>query len=167
MFEEQVDSSKRINLLYYDVERHYHVIAKLIGVMARKYVCKGCNKACTFDVTHVCDQTCSDCMTSTPCAFSGVRIPCAECNRLFTSHTCYDNHKQSTKQKRSICERQKCCATCGWVMTHGNHKCNKQFCDNCKQNKEIGHLCSMRPLNDALPSAGEKVLYVFYDYETT
>ena len=25
----------------------------------------------------------------------------------------------------------------------------------------------MRPLKDALPSAGNKVLYIFYDFETT
>ena len=52
-------------------------------------------------------------------------------------------------------------------MTHDNHECNKRFCDNCKQNKEIGHLCYMRPLKDDLPPAGDKVLYVFYDFETT
>jgi len=35
----------------------------------------------------------------------------------------------------------------------------------CKENKEIGHLFYMRPLKDALPPAGDKVLYVFYDFE--
>jgi len=36
MFEGQVDSAKRLNILYDDVERHYHVIANLTGAMARK-----------------------------------------------------------------------------------------------------------------------------------
>ena len=27
-------------------------------------MCKGCTELCTSDVTHVCDQTCSDCMAS-------------------------------------------------------------------------------------------------------
>ena len=31
MFEGQVDSAKRINLIYKDVERHYHVIVNLTG----------------------------------------------------------------------------------------------------------------------------------------
>jgi len=66
MFEGQVDSTKRLNILYDDIERHYYVIANLTGAMARKYVCKGCKKACTSDVTHACDQTCSDCMASPP-----------------------------------------------------------------------------------------------------
>ena len=51
-------------------------------------------------------------------------------------------------------------------MTHGNHECNIRFCEICKQKKDVDHLCYMRPLKDALPSTGEKVLYVFYDFET-
>jgi len=60
MFEGHADSAKRLNLLDDDVERHYHVITKLTCAMSRKYVCKCCNIACTSDVTHVCDRTCSD-----------------------------------------------------------------------------------------------------------
>jgi len=45
MFEGRVDSSKRLNILYDDVECHYHVIVNLTAAMAKKYVCKGCNKA--------------------------------------------------------------------------------------------------------------------------
>jgi hypothetical protein len=55
MFEGQVNLSKRINLLYDDVERHYHVITNLTGAMSRRFVCKACNKACTSYITHVCD----------------------------------------------------------------------------------------------------------------
>jgi len=43
-------------------------------------------------------------------------------------------------------------------MTHETHECNKLFCANCKQNRQVGHLCYMRPLKDVLPSAGDKVL---------
>jgi len=56
IFEGQVDFTKRFNILYDDVERHYHVIAKLTVAMARKYVCKGCKKACKSDVTYACDR---------------------------------------------------------------------------------------------------------------
>jgi len=44
MFEGQVESSKRINLLYDDVNRHCHVITNLTAAMARRYVCKSCSK---------------------------------------------------------------------------------------------------------------------------
>jgi hypothetical protein len=43
MFEGQIDSPKRINLLYDDDEQHYRVIVNITGAMA-KYVCKACNK---------------------------------------------------------------------------------------------------------------------------
>ena len=44
MFEGRVESVKRVNLIYDGVERHYHVITNLTGSMAKKYVCKACNK---------------------------------------------------------------------------------------------------------------------------
>jgi hypothetical protein len=75
LFEGRVESSKRLNLLCDDVTRHYHVIAKLTGAMAKEYVCKACNKGCRSDVTHVCDHTCNDCFTNHPCVSAGVRIP--------------------------------------------------------------------------------------------
>jgi len=60
IFEGQTESSKHINLLYYDVDRHYHEFANLTGAVARRYACKACNKACERDITHVCDQNCND-----------------------------------------------------------------------------------------------------------
>jgi hypothetical protein len=143
MFEGQVDSSKRINLLYDDVERHYHVITNLTGAMARRSVCKACNKACTSYVTHACDQKCSDCMTSPPCAFSDVRIPCDGCNRHFRSRTCYANHKQREPNKRSVCEIKRRCATFGGLVTDMYHVCYQRFCENCKQDRDINHMCYM------------------------
>ena len=75
MFEGQVDSTKRLNILYDGVERHYHVIVKLTGAMARRNVCKVRNNVCTRDVTHACYQMCSDCMACPSWAFSGDRLP--------------------------------------------------------------------------------------------
>jgi len=40
MLEGQAYSVKRINLLYDDVEEHWHVITKLTAATARRYVCK-------------------------------------------------------------------------------------------------------------------------------
>ncbi len=46
MFEGQVESSQRINLLYDDATRYYHVITNLTGTMAKCYVRKAYNKGC-------------------------------------------------------------------------------------------------------------------------
>jgi len=69
--------------------------------------------------------------------------------------------------KKFVCERKRCCATCVLLVMDARHECNKVFCVNCKQKSDVGHLCYMRPLNYALPDASDKVLYVFYDFETT
>ena len=47
------------------------------------------------------------------------------------------------------------------------NECYKRFCSNCLENKDIGHLCYMRPLKDTLLAASDEVLYVFHDIETT
>jgi len=166
MFEGRVESVKRVKLVYDDVERQYHVNTSLIGAMAKKHVCKAC-KICRSEVTHVCVQKCSDCATSPPCSFGGTRIPCEEGNRHFRSRSCFDNHKRrNTAKKSSVCERKRLCGTCGVLVTRENHECNKRYCENCRQIREAaGHLCYMRLLKDALPSDGDRELYVFYDFE--
>jgi len=68
-FDGLVESEKRINLVYDDVKRHYHVINNLTGVMARRYICKGCNKGCERGVTRKCGETCSDCKSVLPCIY--------------------------------------------------------------------------------------------------
>jgi len=131
------------------------------------YVCKACFKIFTRDFTNVCAQTCSDCMASPPCAFSDVQIPCQECNRHFRRHACYVNHSQSTSIKKTVCEPKRYFAIYRRLVMGKMHECNMRFCENCKQKRDAGHLCYMRPLNDALHFAGDKVHYAFYDFETT
>jgi hypothetical protein len=60
MFDGQVESENRINLLYKEVS-HFHVIWNLTGALSRKYACKGCNRECDSGVTHKCQEMCSDC----------------------------------------------------------------------------------------------------------
>jgi hypothetical protein len=93
IFEGRVTSEQRINLLYDDVERHYHVIANLTGAMAKRYICEACNKSYRSGVTHKCREKCSDCMSIPPCIVTDVRIPCESCNRTFRSQSCFDKHK--------------------------------------------------------------------------
>jgi hypothetical protein len=71
MYDGQTDSQRRINLIYDDVTRHYHVINSRTGAMMRDYICNACNNGCKRAITHTCYQTCSDCMTSPPCVSQG------------------------------------------------------------------------------------------------
>ena len=63
MSDSQVESEKRINLLYDDVKHHFHVI-NVTGALSRKYFCKGCSKGCERGVTHKCQESCSDYVNS-------------------------------------------------------------------------------------------------------
>ena len=116
MFQGQCESDRRINLLFDEGTKHYHVIANLNGAMAKRYICEACNKGCDVGAAHVCDQRCSDCMMSPPCVSAGIRIPCDLCNRHFRSREYFENHKKKTQgkiKKKSACDIRKCCVTCG------------------------------------------------------
>jgi len=166
VFDGQAESGKRINLLYDDTTHHYHVITSITATMAKRYGCKGCGKGCSHDVTHRCEESCSDCMSVPPCAFSGDRIPCESCNRTFRSQTCFDKHKTNKLRGKTICAQKRNCANCKSLLTSKKHECLKPYCMNCKQNSRIGHLCYMYPLQNVLPR-NDDVLFLFYDFETT
>jgi len=54
LFEGRVTSEKRANLLYDEVNRHFHVITNLTGAMSKRFICEGCSKSCRSGVTHTC-----------------------------------------------------------------------------------------------------------------
>jgi hypothetical protein len=167
MSEGQVETPERINLVYDDTARHYHVIGSLTGAMAKQFVCKACGKSCSRDIMHTCDQTCSDCMASPPCVQAEVRIPCTTCNRHFRSQLCFANHKLKQGNKKSVCERKLFCPSCDeFIEPSRKHECGKLYCETCKALKERRHLCYFKPLKIVLPS-GDGVMFVFYDFETT
>ena len=41
MYQGHVESDKRINLLFYEVTRHYHIRANLTGAIAKRNICEG------------------------------------------------------------------------------------------------------------------------------
>jgi len=141
------------------------VIGNLTGALSRKYVCEGCNRGCDSSVTHKCEETCTDCLSVPPCPYSNVRIPCTACNRQFRSRVCFDKHKTNRLQGKTVCEKKRNCTVCNTLLMR-RHECFKPFCPYCRQNKEIEHFCYMPPLENVLPCA-DKVLFVFYDFETT
>jgi len=106
-FDGQVQTEKRINLLYDDVARHYHVIVNIKGAMAKRYDCKACNKGCYMDVTDKCEQACSACMSVPPCSFSHVRIPFVSCNRNFSSRVSLTSIRPISYEERQCVNRKK------------------------------------------------------------
>jgi len=107
IFDGQGTSEKRINQLYDDVNRHYHVIANLTGAVVKRYVCKGCNKGCRSGVTQKCQETCNDSMPIPPWVYSHDRIPCESCNRTFRSQSCFNKHKTNKLNGKTVCEQKR------------------------------------------------------------
>jgi len=54
MFDGQVATPQRINLLYDD--HHYHVITNLTAAIAKRYMCPACNKGRGRGAQHKCDH---------------------------------------------------------------------------------------------------------------
>ena len=124
IFDGEIKFEEMINFHYDDVNRHYHVITNLTGAIVKRYVCKGCNKGCRYDVMHKCQETCSDCMSICPCVYTYVRIPCGSCNITFRNQSCFHKHKTNKLKGKTVCERKRNCANCGSLLTPRNkHKC--------------------------------------------
>ena len=166
IFDGRNESEKRIHLLYDETTRHYTVITNLKDAKAKPYVCKCCGKGCRSHLSHKCDETFSDCMSTPPCTFSGVRIPCASYNRTFRSQTCFDRHMTNKLRRKTVCAQKRNCSNCGILLSHKKPDCYKTYCRNCMQYEMIGHLCYMKTLANEMPRS-DNVLFVLYDFETT
>ena len=112
-------------------------------------------------MTHICDQICSYCIASPPYVSTGVRIPCADCDRHFRSQEYFSNHKKRIGNKKPVCESNRKCGTCGdLAFLDKKHECDKRYYNVCNANREVGHLCYMQPLKNVLPP-NDGILYVF------
>jgi len=124
MFDGQVATPQRINLLYDD--QHYLVITNLTAAMAKRYVSPACKKGCERGAQNKCDASCDACSAISPCIQDSDSIPCGECNRNFRNATCFENHKQLKISGKTVCEVKKRFRECG-VMKGRDHECNKRF----------------------------------------
>jgi hypothetical protein len=145
MFDGQVATSQRTNLLYND--QYYHVITNLTAAMAKGYVCPACNKGCRRGAQHNSDASCDACSAIASCIQDSDRIPCDECNRHFRNAVYFENHKQLQLLGKTLCEAKKRCRECG-VIEGKDHECKKLFCSQCLKKRELEHTCYMSPLSD-------------------
>ena len=69
---------------------------------------------------------------------------------------------QSTSNRQSIFERKRYCRTCRALLRAVNHDSKTRYCNTCKQNRAIGHLCHMTSLKNVLPANANNVLYIYF-----
>jgi len=66
---------------------------------------------------------------------------------------------------KTVCQVKRRFRQCG-VMKVKNRECYKRFCSQCLKKRALGHRCNVFPLSD-WARRSEKVLFVFYYFETT
>ena len=66
---------------------------------------------------------------------------------------------QGKNKNKKACELRKCCDTCGALITHKKHECNKWICVTRNDKKEIIHLCFIRLLKNESASINTYCTY--------
>ena len=103
------ENDKRIYLYMHN--NHYDVITKMLGFFARVYYCHTCKKAYEHREEHRCPNACKCCRFPTECPEVSW-LTCPDCRRLFKSQQCFEQHKQTRGDARSVCERLIRCTKC-------------------------------------------------------
>ncbi len=142
------DQEKRIYL--YLNKNHYDVITKMPGFFARKMYCHTCKKAYDHREDHLCPKACQCCRF--PDCPVGSWVRCDDCNRMFKSQACFDRHKQSSGNGKSICATMVRCTQCHRIIKRykrdpEKQRCGMTKCSICKEYTRPGdHRCNMQPV---------------------
>ena len=141
------DQEKRIYLYLHD--NHYDVITSMPGFFARGMYCHTCKKAYNNQIDHLCPNACKCCRYLNCPIVSWIH--CDRCNRYFKSQECFDRHKQSVGNAKSICASLVKCLDCNEVVRRNQrkpekHHCGMKKCPICKEYTRPGkHRCYMQP----------------------
>lgn len=126
IFEGDVESNKKINLLYHN--NHFNVISSLTAAFCCDYYCEDCHVPYNTKNQHRCQRTCPQCQSSPLCEKIAQETDCSDCNRKFRGKACFDNHKSSNSRGSSICDQIKRCLIC--LKSYGSHRqhiCEEYF----------------------------------------
>jgi len=93
-----------IHLYHYD--NHFCVITSMPAFFSKSFYCETCEVPYKNKDSHRCYNKCSSCYHSPPC-YRFNTITCTDCNRLFKSQKCYENHKRKYKKDEKQFETEK------------------------------------------------------------
>ena len=142
------EKDKRIYLYMHN--NHYDVITKMPGFFARNYYCHTCKKAYEHLEEHRCLNACKCCRFPTECPEVSW-LTCPDCRRLFKSQQCFEQHKQTRGNARSVCERLIRCTNGQATVRHHKkqpekHRCGLTKCWICGKYVQLeGHRCYIQP----------------------
>ena len=142
------EKEKKIYLYMHN--NHYDVITKMPGFFASVYYCHTCKKAYNNHEDHRCPNACKCCRFPSECPEVSWQT-CQDCHRLFKSQQCYDQHKQSRGDARSVCQSLVKCTKCQKVVRRykqlpEKHRCGLTKCWICGKFVQLeGHRCFIQP----------------------
>lgn len=123
MLDGKVQTDRGINLLYHEVERHYHVTVNIKIAMANTYVCKELNKGCRRTWHINANKSVVVCVAVTPCLSADVRIPCESWTENLGVGVVLIIIKNNLRGK-TIFEQKRNWVSCGsLLLVNKKHKC--------------------------------------------
>jgi hypothetical protein len=151
-------------MLLYD--NHWGALLRPHKVFGYNYFCEKCLKPhdnkghkCIKKACYVCQSDCSS---------VGQRVVCTDCNIVFRSPDCYDNHRL-----KRLCRVRFNCRTCGEFFTERfkghTHTHNTRYCTYCKEDVEPTHACYIlqAPLSEFTEKKEKNTILFFADFETS
>ena len=141
---------KEKKIYLYMHNNHYDVITKMPGFFASVYYCHTCKKAYNNHEDHRCPNACKCCRFPSECPEVSWET-CNVCHRLFKSQQCYEQHKQSRGDARSVCQSLVKCTKCQKVVRQykqlpKKHRCGLTKCWICGKFVQLeGHRCFIQP----------------------
>ena len=158
------ESSRRLNIMYYEDSRHFNPILNLIAAAGSCNYCATCNVGFRNDRGngHRCSNKCPRCFATPACDHSDDvrKVKCDTCNRTFYGVSCFERHRREKsydgKTLASVCNVIRFCDECGCIIkAKVKHECGVSYCRLCHSAQPRNHLCFMRSLRrDVNTSAG-------------
>ena len=142
------ENEKRVYLYFHD--NHYDVITNMAAFFACERYCHICKKAYVRQGDHICPNACKLCYYPECATISWMH--CDACNRYFKSKECFDRHKQTSGNAKSICSSSVKCTDFNTVVKRNKrrpekHHCGMKKCSLCNEYVHLeNHRCYMRPV---------------------
>ena len=142
------ENEKRVYLYFHD--NHYDVITSMAAFFARERYCHICKKAYDHQGDHICPNASKLCYYPECATISWMH--CDACNRYFKSKECFDRHKQTSGNAKSICSSLVKCTDCNTVVKRNKRRpekyhCGMKKCSLCNEYVHLeNHRFYMRPV---------------------
>jgi DNA polymerase family B len=148
--------------------KHYFYVKSIKAFFCRSYFCWQCLKS--YSNLHAHSRKCEEnkfcfyCFSKTCKREYNEERYCLDCNRLFPSSACFKTHKET------ICGKIVKCFSCNQFIRGRNkvdmHKCNTNFCLNCKANHSTDDWCYLKKYSPKSTVRKRISCMCFFDCET-